>query len=362
MDPLYPVTLQINPNCLNFLEANKQQSLSWRQKNFMQQIKETYDTLSALENQPLFEFTPANKAEITRGAFYALTRSLEEKFSRQRKINLTDLESCFKEEFKLSDEPINFIIRCLLEPVGLPLFSSALAHLMLIEDYYCSNESTQLDPRFQYALKAEPGVRDGTITFKLALRIKKGSMSQALPIGSTDIRFSINDKKQIEFAPIEMRFNFTDKEESERFQAELVKDFKGWLLTQDELANITLTPCTRNSLWLISVLIGLLVVGLITLITLVALSLTPPIMPLLIPPAGLTLGLLLASFINTCSYMSARGEQKIQRPIRLLNRIKAITQSQFAENYTRGAFFQPRHKLDLAPPPHAKASIALKAN
>ncbi|MFM2322507.1 MAG: hypothetical protein RLZZ225_660, partial [Pseudomonadota bacterium] len=38
MGPLYPVTLQINPNCLNFLEANKQQRLSWRQKNFMQQI------------------------------------------------------------------------------------------------------------------------------------------------------------------------------------------------------------------------------------------------------------------------------------------------------------------------------------
>ncbi|MFM2323103.1 MAG: hypothetical protein RLZZ225_1256, partial [Pseudomonadota bacterium] len=148
----------------------------------------------------------------------------------------------------------------------------------------------------------------------------------------------------------------------ERFQAELVKDFKGWLLTQDELAKIALTPCARNSLWLISVLIGLLVVGLIALITLVALSLTPPIMPLLIPPAGLTLGLLLASFINTCSYMSTRGEQKIQRPIRLLNRIKPMTQPQFAENYTPSAFFQPRHKLDLAPPAPAKASIVLKAN
>jgi hypothetical protein len=362
MDVLYPVTLQIDPNCLSFLEAYKQKSLSDRQEAFMGIVKETYNTLTPLKDQSPFEFSEENEAEIARGAFFALTGSLEEKFSRQRKINLIDLQSCLKEEFNISDEHANFIIRCLVKPIWLPFSLPTLANFMLTNNYYCSNESTYLDPTFQYALKAEPGTNDGTIIFKLTLSIKKVSIPQAFPIGTTNIRFSINNEKQIEFIPIEMRFDFPDKEESERFQAELVKDFRTWLLAQDELDKMTASLASWPSydIWLIPILIGLLV-GLIATIALIALNLLTPIMPLFLPPSGLMLGLLLATAINIGCYISIKNDrEKIKRPIRLLNQKKPSPQAKLDEGCATTSFFENRNKLDSAPPSLTKEGLALK--
>lgn len=364
MDVLYPVTLQIDPNCLSFLEAYKQKGLSDRQKAFMGIVKETYDTLTPLKDQSPFEFSEENEAEIARGAFFALTGSLEEKFLRQRKINLIDLQSCLKEEFNISEEHADFIIRCLLKPIWLPFSLPILANFMLTNNYYCSNESTLLDPTFQYALKAEPGTNDGTIIFKLTLVVKKVFKLDTIPIGSAYTRFSINNEKQIKFIPIEIRFNFPDKEESEQFQTELVKDFKTWLLAQDELDKITTSLASWPScdVWLIPILIGLLV-GLITLIALIALNLITPIMPVLLPPSGLMLGLLLATVINIGCYINIKNDrEKIKRPIRLLNQKKPPAQAELGEGCATTSFFKNRNKLDSAPRSLTKESIALQAN
>ena len=75
--------LQINPECLSFLKSYKR-PLSERQEIFKAKVEEIYHQLSELKMQAPSEFSKANEAEIARGTFYALTRSLEEKFSRSR--------------------------------------------------------------------------------------------------------------------------------------------------------------------------------------------------------------------------------------------------------------------------------------
>ncbi|MGA7536627.1 MAG: hypothetical protein WBV88_04800, partial [Candidatus Rickettsiella isopodorum] len=71
-------------------------------------------------------------------------------------------------------------------------------------------------------------------------------------------------------------------------------------------------------LWIIPMLIGYLL-GLIVMISLLSLSLTP-ISPLLLPPLGLMLGLGLASCLHVFVHRNLQKDQEIRkRPIHLFN-------------------------------------------
>lgn len=355
------LSIRIDPACLPFLDQTKyKKHLSERQKNFIASVRGIYNKLTLLSKQSLIQFTPKNQAEISRGALYALTRSLQEKFLRTEKINLADLKTCLNKEFNIADERvIDFIIMCLIEPVSIPLSLGILTSLMLAENYYCSNESSKPDPMFKYALKAEPTINDSNIVFNMVLTIKKIVLEETVPIGSADIQFTINPEKQVNLDPINMVLDFSDEKEFEQFQLALGNDFKDWLLDQDELDKITLASWPSNDTWLTAILIGLLL-GLVAMIALIALNLTP-IMPFLPLPAGLMLGLLSASFINLGCYISAKKEQeKIKRPIRLLKGAKPPTQSKLVENYATTSFFENRHQLDFNHPSLEKTSLALK--
>lgn len=358
----HTLSIRIDPACLPFLDQAKQKKrLSERQKNFITSIDRIHDKLIPLSKQSLIQFTPENQVAISRGAFYALTVSLQEKFSRTEKINLADLKTCLREEFNITDEHvIDFIIMCLIEPVGLPLSLPILASLMLAENYYCSNESSQPDPNFKYVLKAKSSLDDDNIVFSMPLIIKKIALKEtAFSIGSANIQFTINPEKQVKLDPINMRLDFSDEKEFEQFQLALTKDFKDWLLNQDELNKTTLASWSSSDTWLIPILISSSL-GLYVMIVLIALSLTP-MMPFLPVPAGLMLGALFASFINLGRYISVKNEQeKIKRPIRLLKQAQPPTQSKLVENYATTSFFENRHKLNFNRPSPTKTSSALR--
>ena len=349
--------LQINPECLSFLKSYKR-PLSERQEIFKAKVEEIYHQLSELKMQAPSEFSKANEAEIARGTFYALTRSLEEKFSSKRSIYLADLESCLKEEFNIEDEPTNFIIRCLVEPIGLPLSLPILAILMLTEHYSCSNESGELESTFKYVLKAEPCSsesvqNDKAIFFNMTLPIKEIAFDKIIRIGTARIHFTISPKKQVKLGPIDVILNFIDETKSAQYQSTLAKNFNGWLLHQNELEKIISTPSHITDLWLVPVLN---LVGLIVTITLITLYLMP-IMPLLFPPIALMIGLLLASFINIGCYISAKNSpEKIKRPIYLFNRTKSPSQSNLFGNMQTTSFFDPSNELN----PSSSSSQSLK--
>ncbi len=351
MPTSHPLKLRINPECLSFLRDYKK-PLSERQRSFMGVVQKTYQQLSELKRQVLAEFTKANEAEIARGAFFALTDSLEKKYLRQQEINLADLQSCLKEEFNLQDEPTNFIIRCLVEPIGLPLSLPILAILVLTEHYNCSNDSGGLESTFKYVLKAKPSSsesaqNDRPISFNMTLPIKEIAFDKAIPVGTARIHFTISPKKQVKLGPINMTLNFTDETKSAQYQSRLGKNFKGWLLTQNEFDKINASCWHTTDLWLTPMLIGLLF-GLITMIALIALNLTP-IMPLLLPPIGLALGLLFASLLNTYAYIGLKKNQaKCKRPIYLFNRPKSPTRSHLFGNVQTTSFFNPANELNLS--------------
>jgi hypothetical protein len=313
----HSLTLQINLENFNFLKPYKKGSLSYEQENIIQILKDISDQLSKLKDANFIEFTAKNDAEISRGAFYAITKSLQEK-SHQQKICLEDLQAVFEKDFQIHDkQALSFITLCLVEPIWLPGSLSAIVSLLLSTSYSCSNESFK-------SLKADIDIdNNNQIIFHLDLPIKTFNDKDILSIGSTKIYFSIDRSMQVKLLPIDIQFDFPNKQESKQFQQKLAKNFKGWLLHQHESDYIPIKlekwRAIQMDFWVFSTLIGFLV-GLSVMVSCIVLSLTP-VSPLLLPPLGLALGLCLASVMNTYAQINIKKEQnKSQRPIHLFNK------------------------------------------
>lgn len=210
-----------------------------------------------------------------------------------------------------------------MEPAWIPGNLSALAlSLLLPIDCHCSNLSG--NGANKSGLQVNAKTDSNAIEFCLNLHIMNNDISNLIE-GSAAICFSIEKTipLQIKLLPITMQFNFSDEQKSEQFQQKLAKNFKGWLLHQNESDYIPIKLDEWRSIqidfWVFPILIGLLV-GLSTMISFIALSLTP-ISPLLLPLLGLALGLCLASVMNTYAQINIKKEQgKSQRPIHLLNK------------------------------------------
>lgn len=230
----HSLTLQINPENFKFLKPYRKGSLSYEQENILQILKDISNQLSKLKDSNFIEFTAKNDAEISRGAFYAITESLQEKF-HQQKICLEDLQAVFEQDFKIHDkQALSFITLCLVEPIWLPGALSAIVSLLLLStSYSCSNESVK-------SLKAEIDINNNNqIIFYLDLPIKRLNDGDILLIGSTKIHFSIDKRSmQVKFMPIDIQFDFPNIQESEQFKKELAEKLDGWLLDQNESDSI----------------------------------------------------------------------------------------------------------------------------
>lgn len=322
----HSITLKINPESLNFLNQCKKKRLSPAQKSFMEVVKNTDKSLSNLRAQNSFEFTKKNDGEISRGGFYAITDSLQKKFP-QEKISLENLQAALENDLHVNNkETISFITLCLVEPVWLPGSLPAIACSILSPtSYLCTNQNPS------GSLKA---VGDNNqIAFHLNLDIKTSDDEKSLHRGTATICFTI-DNTTVKFLPIRMELNFPNKEESEQFKHALSKEFKDWIFWDKR------SHWPTTDLWVIPVLLGCLL-GLIAMISLVALSLTP-ISPLLLPPLGLALGLSLSSIMHSYAHISIKKEQtKSQRPIHISNKPMQTT-----------AFFNHPDKITGMPSMH----------
>lgn len=140
------------------------------------------------------------------------------------------------------------------------------------------------------------------------------SESEKSPLGIAHIQFMVNQQKQIKLLPLDLEFNFIDKQQLQQFKDELGCDFRDWIF-------LPKTHWQATDIWIIPILVGCLL-GLIAMIGLLAFSLNPliPILPLLLPPLGLALGLGLASVMQTYILTHIKNEQeKSQRPIHIYN-------------------------------------------
>lgn len=316
--------IHINPN-LSFLQQSQpKENLSERQVIFQNELTTLNDTLSSLRNQS-FEFTPTQMEEISRGSFYALTKSLEERYLEQQTITLADLQTTLKSEFNIQDDDtINFMILCLVAPVYLPHCFHVLVSMLLMKDYYCTNESGS-GKLFKYVVKAKSGPENGQILFDISLPIKKSE--DASTVGDTYISVIITKEKQIIVNSIEVTFNF-EQSEAKQFKHEILNEFNDWVLQQEDLDSIKyrLTYWPIIDFCIVPILIGLLL-GLITMISFIVLSFTP-FSPLLLPPLGLALGLIFTS-VSSCTYFHRKKDnEKLQRPIYLLNKKQPHSQTQ----------------------------------
>lgn len=304
--------LQINPDdCLAFLkQARYQKDLSMRQNSFIEKIDALDHDLTQLKLLNSFEFTEKEKNAIERGAHYALTKSLEEKFKQQHVLTLADLQSTLNEEFHINDKTaIDFIIKSILDNGSIPFALSLLSFFPLeTNDSFFTNNS--IGPRFKHSLKARPGSRKATIIFEQEL-IFKNSLSHTVQ-GFAQLQFSVDQQKRIQLLPLTIEFDFVDKQECTQFKNKLCRDFQDWIFQPK-------TYWQTIDLWVIPSLLSCLV-GLSAMISLIALGLTP-ISPLLLPPIGLALGLFLSSIMH--AYVHSRikkDHEKSQRPIYLFSR------------------------------------------
>ena len=316
----YPVTLTIDPDCANFL-SNYKRPLSERQKTFIDCIGYLHNTLNKIKKQGFYKFTESNRTEISRGAFYAISKSLEQQFSQEKKISLESFQTSLKEEFHIQEKyAIDFITMCLIEPFGLPLELPKISYSILGNNYYCSNESNKIsNTDFQHSLRAESKKTTKSIAFNMMLLIYSIELGRKKEIGSTTIQFEIDSNKEITLSPVKMEFKFEQKQESKQFQQELLQNFKDWLYRHDD-------RWSHSDLWFFSSSIGLFI-GLIVMISLLALSLTP-ISPLLFPALGLALGFFVSSMLSTIHCIDRRNdEKKIKRPIHLLKQATPLNLS-----------------------------------
>ena len=390
----HSLTLQINLENFKFFKYKFLRFLlSPAQKNVMQGLKKAREDISRLKKQDFLEFTAHNEFHISRGATYAITEFLQERFDQEinrlndlhaalelksinlndlraalelknnnlddlhaalkqkninledlysvikqkeislenlrtalelKKISLEDLQEAFENNYQIKDKEIlSAIILCLVEPVWIPGNLSALAlSLLLPTDYHCSNISGNGTKKSELQINARTD--SNSIEFCLNLHIMDNDISNLIE-GSAAIYFSIEKTipLQIKLLPITMQFNFSDEQKSEQFQQKLAKNFKGWLLHENELNYIPIKldewRAIQIDFWVFPILIGLLI-GLSAMASFTALSLIP-ISPLLLPPLGLALGLCLASVMNTYAQINIKKEQgKSQRPIHLLNK------------------------------------------
>ncbi len=236
-------------------------------------------------------------------------------------ISLDDLQKVLKEDYQISDEKIrSFIISCLVEPTWLPGTLGVIDNLILHAiGYRCCNQA--VNNTNQRALNIDRSDSQ-FMNFLFTLDIK--NLDNNLIKGSVTNYFSISTTLplQAQLSSITMQFNFSNEREFKQFQKKFAKNFEGWLLQQSECAYIPIKLADWRAIqidfWVLSISIGLLM-GLSAMISLIALGLTP-ISPVLLPPIGFALGLVLASFINSYIQMNIKKEQeKIQRPIHLFN-------------------------------------------
>ncbi|MEN9450133.1 MAG: hypothetical protein RJA83_747 [Pseudomonadota bacterium] len=306
----YTLSIRINPDCLNQIQYEK--NVSARQNTFIESISNLHSTVKQLKSQTSFEFTLEDERAIERANFYALTKSLEEKLSTLPPITLLDLQNVLKKEFLIKDEQtINFIITSLLESHSLLLTLPVPAYSVLTNDSFWSNKCTALNSECKSPLKAK---RDpsGSIIFSMRMNLKNTHCPENSSLGSLTIQFAINQQQQIKLLPMDIEFNFLDKRSLKALKKELCSDFRDWIF-------LPTSHWPTTDLWVIPVLLGCLL-GLIAMISLLALSLTP-ISPLLLPPLGLALGLGLSSVMHSYAHISIKKEQeKLQRPIHIFNR------------------------------------------
>ena len=199
----HTLSIRINPDYLNQIEYEK--NVSPRQNTFIESISDLHSTVKQLKSQTSFEFTLDDEKAIGRGNFYALTKSLEKKFTQQPPITLPDLQNVLKKEFRIKDEQtINFIIKSLLEPHSVPFALSLLAYSVLTDDSFWSNECTVSSSEFKYTLKAKQN-SNGSIIFNMRMNLKNPNFSPSCsPQGSVQIQFMINQQEQIKLLPLDM--------------------------------------------------------------------------------------------------------------------------------------------------------------
>lgn len=238
------------------------------------------------------------------------------------KISLADLQDAFENYYHIKDKEIlSSIISCLVEPIWIPGNLSVLALALLQPtDYYCSNLNGK-GPK-KSILQVNTKADSNAIEFGLNLYIMD---NDNLIEGIAVICYSIEKTipVQVKLLPITMQFYFLDEQKSKQFQQKLAKNFKSWLLHQNESDHIWIKlnkwGAIQIDFWVLPTLIGLLI-GLMAMISFLALNLTP-ISPLLLPPLGFALGLCLGSVMNTYAQISIKKEQaKFQKPIHLLSK------------------------------------------
>jgi hypothetical protein len=320
------LTLQINPESLNFLNQHQGKQLTLGQQVFIQNVKETHKRLSELKKQAFFEFTDSNEKEIGRGNLYAITPSLRE--NSQETISLEKLQTAFENELKVDNkEALSFILLCLVHPVWLLGSMPTIPCSVLVPtDYLCSNENQS---------ETLTAIIDHNehIHFQLNLSIN-AVRAEKYPRGIITIEFTIdnNPTRQIKLLPIHMYFDFPDENESNTFQQKLRKEFNTWVLDQDELAKIK-TKLNQSTLMklhqcVLPILFSLFISA-IAMVSFAALNLSL-ISVFLLPPLGLALGLIIASLASGGAYLlRKREEKKLQRPIHLFN-----TKNQISSNPT----------------------------
>ncbi|WP_342228245.1 hypothetical protein [Rickettsiella endosymbiont of Rhagonycha lignosa] len=344
------LSIHINPNCFGFLgniHAHKLASLS--KKDLHLTLEQLHRLLNLLRNQPKFQFSNSQKnTEISRGAFYALTPSLLKRFLEGKKINLASLQKTFKEEFQILDpSAIDFMIMCLTDPVYLEFALHNLVNSLLVNiGYYSSNDSGFSDPDFKHILKAEkakPTATDKSILFSLTLLVK--NQTSKMPVGSTSIHFTITEKKQIKLELIPITFSFTNDNEANEFKSMLIKNFEDWILPEAELDIIKLRHQMQKPLFnfcVIPILVSFLF-GLVAMICMLALSFTP-LTSLILPLAGLGIGLILASLNSSYELVCRKKDKdKLRRPIYIFNN-KQLTNPQIQRRQTSSFFRQDHFK------------------
>ena len=317
----HTLSIHINPEYSKFLNKIRSKNFSEQQNTLLNSIVDLHKTVEQWQSEASSVFTRAQLVEISRGAFFALTKPLEEKFNKNKTITLSDLQMALATEFKIKDEQaIHFIIKSLLEPHSIPLALPILAYSIKTNDCFWSNGCTQSD--FKYSLKAEIDPQEEeNILFKLQLDLKSTNLTENPPTGSTIIYFSINQKQQIKLLPLTMQFNFPDQDESQKFQQDLANSFRDWLLIEGEMDKINIKlhrrPIIMMDLCILPSLLGFLI-GIIAMISVIALSLNIIIPVLILPPLGLALGLILTSLaISYVCFDTKKAKEKLQRPIYL---------------------------------------------
>lgn len=401
----HSLTLKINLENFNFFKYKFLRFLlSPAQKNVMQELKKAREGISRLKKQDFLELTAHNEFHISRGAAYAITEFLQERFDQEinrlndlhaalelkninlhdlraalelknnnlddlraalkqkninledlysvikqkeislenlhtalepKKISLEDLQQAFENNYQIKDKEIlSAIILCLVEPVWIPGNLAVLAlSLLLPTGYHCSNLSGNGSKKS--GLQVNTKADSNSIEFCYNLHIMGNATSNLTedPVndncrlieGSVAIYFSIEKTipLRIKLLPITMQFNFSDEQKSKQFQQKLAKNFKGWLLHENELNYIRIKLDKWRAIidfWVIPILLIGLLIGLSAMASFTALSLIP-ISPLLLPPLGLALGLCFAGAMHSYAYMRIKKEQEEwQRPIHLFNR------------------------------------------